>query len=277
MTREDLIQAILQEKVSASEGPDWGTGISTQEFAFQNMVQNLINKGKKRKLKEEEKKRVIHVSDLPDARKPPPLQHYRKLRDQSKNSRGLLAYYRTLAKQAAQVSEGEDKWLRMKQHIASNAREQGLTGKQMNAYVYGAMRKRGWKPQRELDETMSEFHRVGSKVVKKVHKSFNRNVMRPYRGVRRAQRYHKEALVQFGQGNWDRALTMQKRARKVMTAHAPALVGAGVGAASGLVGLPVPGGMEMGAVVGAKTGRVMNTVAVARRVRKAKVGEQDAL
>lgn len=46
-------------------------------------------------------------------------------------------------------SDREAKWRRMKRHIAASARRRGKSGDEYNAYVYGAMRARGWKPKRE--------------------------------------------------------------------------------------------------------------------------------
>ena len=47
------------------------------------------------------------------------------------------------------MNEMADKYERMKAHIAASARKKGLSGKRYRAYVFGAMRDRGWKPKRE--------------------------------------------------------------------------------------------------------------------------------
>lgn len=46
----------------------------------------------------------------------------------------------------------EAKDRRMKIHIAAGARKRGLSGKRYRAYVYGAMRRAGWKPKRERED-----------------------------------------------------------------------------------------------------------------------------
>jgi hypothetical protein len=38
---------------------------------------------------------------------------------------------------------------KMEKELRQEALKRGLTGKRKNAYVYGTMRKTGWKPQRE--------------------------------------------------------------------------------------------------------------------------------
>lgn len=43
----------------------------------------------------------------------------------------------------------ESKYKRMKLHIMAGARKSRKSGKEFKAYVYGAMRNRGWKPTRE--------------------------------------------------------------------------------------------------------------------------------
>ena len=37
----------------------------------------------------------------------------------------------------------------MERELKAEARRKGLTGDRANAYVYGTMRKTGWKPERE--------------------------------------------------------------------------------------------------------------------------------
>lgn len=39
--------------------------------------------------------------------------------------------------------------IEMEQRLRKEATKQGLKGKQRDAYVYGTMRKQGWKPKRE--------------------------------------------------------------------------------------------------------------------------------
>ncbi len=43
----------------------------------------------------------------------------------------------------------ESKHKRMKLHVVASARKARKSGEEFRAYVYGAMRNRGWKPQRE--------------------------------------------------------------------------------------------------------------------------------
>lgn len=37
----------------------------------------------------------------------------------------------------------------MERKLKKQAKKKGLTGKRKNAYIYGTMRKTGWKPSRE--------------------------------------------------------------------------------------------------------------------------------
>jgi len=38
---------------------------------------------------------------------------------------------------------------KLKRSLLAMAKKKGLTGKRLNAFVYGTMRKTGWKPKRE--------------------------------------------------------------------------------------------------------------------------------
>ena len=49
-------------------------------------------------------------------------------------------------------NDQESKYRRMKLHIAASARKARKSGKDFRAYVYGAMRNRGWKPKRERED-----------------------------------------------------------------------------------------------------------------------------
>jgi len=158
----------------------------------------------------------------------------------------------------------EDKWLRMKSHIGGSASARGISGKRRNAYIYGAMRKRGWKPKRErVDETMDTIGRVSKKIGKKIHKEFKREVIRPVKGTIRAAKYKTAAGREIARGNVGRGLEMDRRAKVVLKGHRPAMLAAPVGFAVGF-GSAVPGGAEMGAVLSAKTAK-----RIARRKRAA--------
>ena len=170
MTREELIEVIVTEVVSASQGPDFGTGISGQEYAFQNMVGRITRKQTKKKL--------------------------------------------------------------------------------------------GFKNP-GMHESMAELQRVGSKTMKKVTKSYKRNVVRPIRSTHRAVKYKEKAHKVALSGRWGRSAEMKNRADKVISGHKPALVGAAVGAMAG-VAFPTPGGVEAGAVIGSKGGQMMRKLARAR-------------
>ena len=59
---------------------------------------------------------------------------------------------RLLVEEALKDFPGDDqesKHKRMKLHIMAGARKARKSGKEFRAYVYGAMRNRGWKPKRE--------------------------------------------------------------------------------------------------------------------------------
>jgi len=49
-------------------------------------------------------------------------------------------------------NDRESKYKRMKLHIMASARKGRKSGKDFRAYVYGAMRNRGWKPKRERED-----------------------------------------------------------------------------------------------------------------------------
>jgi hypothetical protein len=158
----------------------------------------------------------------------------------------------------------EDKWKRMKGHIAASARARGISGERYNAYVYGAMRARGWKPKRErVDETIDTIGRVAKRVGGKLHKEFKREVVRPVKSTMRARRYKLDAGRRMARGDVGRGLEMDRRAHMVLKRHAPALIAAPIGYSVGLASA-VPGGAEIGAVVSAKTAR-----RIARRRRAA--------
>lgn len=40
--------------------------------------------------------------------------------------------------------------VKLERKLKSEAKKKGLSGKRANAYVYGTMRRTGWKPKREL-------------------------------------------------------------------------------------------------------------------------------
>jgi hypothetical protein len=62
------------------------------------------------------------------------------------------------------LHEDEAKWKRMKGHIAGSASARGMSGERWKAYVFGAMRKRGWKPRKErVDETMDVIGRTSKR------------------------------------------------------------------------------------------------------------------
>lgn len=122
---------------------------------------------------------------------------------------------------------------------------------------------------REIGESMDTIYRVAKKsalgkVAGKgagaIKRGFKRNAVRPFTGTMRAVRYQRGANMQAAVGNWDRSLTMHRRARKVIRGHAPALMGAAVGMAGGVV-FPSPGATELGGIIGAQGGKVVNRLA----------------
>lgn len=154
-----------------------------------------------------------------------------------------------------QIYEGEDKWLRMKSHIAGSARAKGMSGKRRDAYIYGAMRARGWKPRRErMNETMDVIGRTFKKTGKKIHREFKREIVRPIRSTVRAHKYKVKANREVARGNVGRGLEMSRRADAVIKAHKPVLAVAPIGFTAGFASA-VPGGAEMGAVLSAKAVR----------------------
>lgn len=44
---------------------------------------------------------------------------------------------------------------KMEKALKKTAKKKGLKGKRKNAYIYGAMRKAGWRPKRERDKGMN--------------------------------------------------------------------------------------------------------------------------
>lgn len=43
----------------------------------------------------------------------------------------------------------------MEKALKKEAKKKGLKGKRKNAYIYGTMRKAGWRPKRERDKGMN--------------------------------------------------------------------------------------------------------------------------
>jgi hypothetical protein len=153
-----------------------------------------------------------------------------------------------------QVYEDE-KWLKMKSHIAGSASARGISGKRRNAYIYGAMRARGWKPKRErVNETMDTIGRVAKKTSKKLHRSFKREVGRSFKATARARRYKVESGRVIARGDVGRGLEMGKRADAVFKAHAPVVAAVPLGIAAGFFSA-APGGTEMGAIIAAKASK----------------------
>ena len=166
-----------------------------------------------------------------------------------------------------QVCEDE-KWLRMKSHIAGSASARGISGKRRKAYIYGAMRARGWKPKRErVNETMDVIGRAAKRTGKKIHKEFKREVARPFRAMAQAKRYKVKAGRAVARGDVGRGLEMHRRADVVFKAHAPVVAAAPVGFTAGLASA-VPGGAEMGAIVTAKATKRMARGIARRRVMR---------
>lgn len=48
----------------------------------------------------------------------------------------------------------------LERKLEAEATQQGITGKRKNAFVYGTMRKTGWKPQRELEPPLSKQRKL---------------------------------------------------------------------------------------------------------------------
>ena len=164
----------------------------------------------------------------------------------------------------------DEKWKRMKGHIAGSASARGISGDRRNAYIYGAMRARGWKPKRErVDETMGGVMGTSKRTLKKVKKQFNREVKRPVRGLMRASRYKTKAGREIAAGNVSRGLEMTARANKVIKAHRPVVAASVAGLAAGFAGLPMPGGAELGAVATAKATKTVTRAVMRRQARLA--------
>ena len=164
------------------------------------------------------------------------------------------------------LHEMEDKWLSMKSHITTSALKKDMGGRRLKAYVYGAMRKRGWKPSRErVNETMDSIARTSKRTVGKIKKQFKREVIRPVRGVMAASRYSKKAGREIARGNVGRGLEMHRRAKAVMKAHAPVVASSAVGLVGGALSLPIPGGAEFGAVASAKVAKKVTRAVLKRQ------------
>jgi hypothetical protein len=229
----------IRESYGVGMGTDWATGVTDQEYQFQRWLADVRKRSRKGRLKEEAlPKKKVHVAYLPDARHPPKgsrgtketLRHYRDLLKQSTMPSGVLHHYRTLERESRNLKEDEDKWKRMKGHIAASARVKGIGGKRFNAYVYGAMRDRGWKPRRErVDETMDSLHQG----YKRVKKDFDKEVLKPIRSLKRAERYRRGAYQHIAAGNWNRGLEMLNRVQKVRSTRTPPLVAGALGWAAG--------------------------------------------
>ena len=225
-------------------------------------------------------KRVINVWELPDSRRRKSnkdvLDHYRKELGNTAKLAHLTAMVDQLKKERG-VSEDEDKWLRMKRHIAQGANEQGLTGKRRNAYIYGAMRARGWKP--GLDEGIGRtVKRAGSFVKRDAVNTYNdissrvKDIATPITRYKKAAAYRSQGKQALARGEFDRGLTMINRGSRVMSRYAPEVVGTGAGALAGFsLGVAIPGSTEIGAIGGQRLSRGIANM-VARNVGRKKRG-----
>lgn len=149
----------------------------------------------------------------------------------------------------------------MKAHIAASARRAGKTGDEYNRYVYGALRARGWKPKKKLQEVYATDYvphhppepvvaRTIQKLMKQTHKEVKKEVFRPSKSVFRALRQRQQAL-QIRHDRSERAATMLRRSNKVLKYHVPNLTAAGAAYPVGFM-VPVPGAGEMAAVGASK-------------------------
>jgi len=162
-------------------------------------------------------------------------------------------------------NDQESKFKRMKLHIMASARKRGKSGKQFNAYVYGAMRKRGWKPRRErMNETVSSILKTSGKMLRKAGKDYKREVAHPIKSYMRARKYKANADRVIARGDVKRGLEMYHRASSVMKARRPVVAAIPVGYAAGAF-LPSPGGAELGAVAAARTARKISRGMANRR------------
>jgi hypothetical protein len=225
-------------------------------------------------------KGIIYANDLPDARtKGRPLEHYRNMLNQlvkEMTPEQKKVYTLNHYKQQAQLSAmQEDKYERMKGHIASAGVEKGLSGPALDRYVFGAMRARGWKPKRELKENLARDMFRGVKRTLKtdiqdVPRHMIQNVQKlssPIQRYRRAMAYRERGRQALAHGRYDRGLSMIHRGNVVMQRHAPEALGTAVGLGAGAA-FPLPGTMEVGTLAGRVGGRFVSRVMRARARKK---------
>lgn len=154
-----------------------------------------------------------------------------------------------------QVCEDE-KWLRMKSHIAGSASARGISGKRRKAYIYGAMRARGWKPKRErmtemMDPSDTQSHvrlssegpitKVASKASKKTgsliakgKKEWQKEISRPHHKLKAAVKHYQHGRKRSKAGD-PHGKVMMRRAKASMGARGATHAAAVVGGASALI------------------------------------------
>ena len=170
------------------------------------------------------------------------------------------------------------KYDRMRRHIQASGSARGLSGRQLDRYVFGAMRDRGWKPKRELEENIirgtGKFLRADAQKTKARFKQRVNKLGSPLFRYRRALAYKEQGHRELAAGNYDRGLTMINRGNRVAQRHAPEAFGIAVGAGLGAT-IPLPLATETGAIAGrygAKTVARPVGRALARRRRLQKRG-----
>lgn len=166
---------------------------------------------------------------------------------------------------------------RMKRHIRASGSARGLSGRGLDRYVFGAMRARGWKPKRELEENIvrrtgafikRDIQRTGQDISRGVSHAVN-VVGSPVFRYKKAMRYREAGKQHLAQGNIDRGLTMINRGNQVMQRYAPEVIGTGLGAAAGATaGFALPGSTEMGALGGQKVARFVTRLMTQKRRKK---------
>lgn len=182
-------------------------------------------------------------------------------------------------------SAQEAKWRQMKRHIEDGARRRGKSGAEYNAYVYGAMRARGWKPKRERkqESVTVQARRWLNEVyggdyvpynppksstgqvnpvdtLKKVYntgkKEFKKEVVHPFKASKMAIKHLSTARETAKSGHLAHARVQRRRAGTVLAHRGAALAGAAVGAVVGTVTPGPSGGILMNSALGAKATRV---------------------
>ena len=145
ITRDNLIEELVRRLLSEGFDPkELKMGIEVEKEHGDHDKSTDVFKGSDAKSRKGfEKIAKAHLKEIPDY-----YTRLKKMEREGKKAHGIKEA--SLSDFPGSSRENKDR--RMKLHISAHARRKGLSGEQYRAYVYGAMRERGWRPKREMNK-----------------------------------------------------------------------------------------------------------------------------